>query len=157
MACAIDVSIKHEPSYTSPYAHPSSQPSQSPTSKRQRSTEPEGSEKRLKTDHESIGNDDLAAIIAQATASATQQFAQSGQGGQGRNAAADMLAAGEESSGSAVSSGLLADPHLYMRILSLPILESLVCLCLLSGMGIWFNGDSRAKLTLRSLSRSSRL
>ena len=126
-----DVSIKQESSYSSPYARSFDHHSDSPTAKRQRSTEPDGNQKRLKTDHGSIGNDDLAAIISQAAASVTQQLVQSDNvhGSQARNGEADTLTPREESSGKAISSGLLADPHLYMRILSLPILESLVRSC----------------------------
>jgi hypothetical protein len=72
-------------------------------------------------------NDDFAALLAQATADTTKQLEQTPHFEQAAQAEPDMgirLLEAPRSEGH--RSGFMVDPHLYIRILSLPILESLV-------------------------------
>jgi hypothetical protein len=77
-----------------------------------------------------LANDHLAALIAQATASVTQQLEQTPNGGQSSHERDEQprlsLSQNTQSGIAGHGSGFTSDPHLYMRILSLPILESLV-------------------------------
>ena len=75
-------------------------------------------EKRQRVDsgptNRGIPDDDMAAILAQATTAATQGIEDA------------MESAQEEDEASAEQPVFISDPHLSMRILSLPVLESLV-------------------------------
>ena len=126
-----DVPIKYE----SPYASESLSnfSPQSPTLKRRRSEEPDDigeKRQRIESSSDTLANDHLAAIIAQATASVRQQLGQSTTGGlisheqdeQPVSSVSRTIQNGSAGHGN----GFTSDPHLYMRILSLPILESLV-------------------------------
>jgi hypothetical protein len=150
-----DPPIKEEPSYSSGtgLSHPLMTP-ESPSLKRRRS---DGSqdmgEKRQRVDSGSSANKpagDLPGggfntMLAQVEGAVMQQYAPSGielaygphQAGQ----SCSLAAQNEHTEPQSQSNGFMSDPHLYMRILSLPILESLVrrappngkiCPCLLT-------------------------
>ncbi|KAH8803279.1 telomere repeat binding factor-domain-containing protein [Xylogone sp. PMI_703] len=101
--------------------------------KRRLSTEFQGEAGEKRQRIETTKDDlDLAALIAQATASATQQFVEStatqeNDNQQYHGLSSDLFVdnAPEQKETLAHNSGFSSDPHLYMRILSLPILESL--------------------------------
>ena len=144
-----DVPIKYESPYsTDPI--PDNSPQSSPL-KRQRSSEilEDTAEKRQRIDCTAPMTPlaDFAAILAQATASVTEHYAASSSVGlvsqsletsiQQYSASANTAPVQGNALGSVnqdnsdghvagTSSDFSSDPHLYMRILSLPILESLV-------------------------------
>ncbi|RDW72164.1 hypothetical protein BP5796_08198 [Coleophoma crateriformis] len=93
--------------------------------KRRRSSENmEGYEKRQKVEPITLANDNLAALLAQATASATQAFsAPVSNGFEAPQTIQEPVV--QHVNPAPVSTNGTSDPYLYMRILSLPILESL--------------------------------
>jgi len=117
--------VKYESPYTTDPAPPLS--SQSPSLKRRGSGEAEcHGEKRQRVDaapQSSANNDYLDSILAKAIADATTQF-------EPRHDIQDLPIASSNNSGQngtrGQNSGYTSDPHLYMRVMSLPILESLV-------------------------------
>jgi hypothetical protein len=132
--------------YESPYANDPPQFDAPPSPLKRRASQDvfmEGDEKRQRIEiEEQLGNDDLARIIAQATATATQSIADSTNmdlfNPSIEQMAQDFANQAAESFNeqppeppveqpvTEMSPGFSSDPHLYMRILSLPILESLV-------------------------------
>lgn len=128
----MEVPIKYE----SPYgAEPTADNQLESPLKRRLSTEfhedPGEKRQRIETAKDDL---DLAALIAQATASATQQFQvestaqHESENQQYHNAPVDIVANNNvQQQENNINAGTFSsDPHLYMRILSLPILESLV-------------------------------
>ena len=122
-----DVPIKYE----SPYASdsiPQFSP-QSPVLKRRHSEEPdEMGEKRQRVDagptNAGIPDDDMAVILAQATAAATQGIEEAME--QAQEDDEPSLFLDRDETKEELPTLFLSDPHLSMRILSLPVLESLV-------------------------------
>jgi protein TBF1 len=137
--------------YESPYSAepPQYDPNHSPLKRRFSETTrhaPASDEKRQRIEVEQppplpLGDDmDFAAMIAQAAAAASQEAPAPGPATSSGYAPQEPLPSVEEGfqarqeqefggvreSAATISSGFSADPHLYMRILSLPILESLV-------------------------------
>lgn len=106
----------------------------SSTQKRPNSDAQDGPEKRQRIEptHTAAGNDDnLAALLAQATAAATEQFQQSSNVHSNRDygppqSEGALATTQDEQRTTGDIHGFTSDPNLYMRILSLPILESLV-------------------------------
>jgi hypothetical protein len=104
--------------------------------KRRHSNTGDNAEKRQRIGPSSSGiTDEMAAIIAQATASATKAFAPASENSSYRqsNPAHTHPSTAYQTPSREQRNGLgthdhyyTSDPHLYMRILSLPILESLV-------------------------------
>jgi hypothetical protein len=68
-------------------------------------------------------DDDLAALLAQATATATQAVEMAAEQGQVHDEPSRFLSQDAEEEETTL---FISDPHLSMRILSLPILDSLV-------------------------------
>jgi hypothetical protein len=122
-----DVPIKYE----SPYPADSVSP-QSPALKRRLSEEPdEMGEKRQRVDsgpnNMAIPDDDMAAILAQATAAATQGIEEAAEQAQEDEEEDEpSLFVDHNETKEEQPTLFLSDPHLSMRILSLPVLESLV-------------------------------
>ena len=125
-----DVPIKYE----SPYpADPILQSSpQSPPLKRRLSEEPdEMGEKRQRVDsgpaNLATPDDDMAAILAQATAAAAQGIEDAAEQAEEEEAEDEPgLFMDQDETKEEQPALFLSDPHLSMRILSLPVLESLV-------------------------------
>lgn len=122
-----DVAIKYESPY--PSDSPPKFSPQSPVLKRRHSAEPdEMGEKRQRVDagptNAGIPDDDMAAILAQATAAATQGIEEAM--GQAQEDDEPSLLLGQDEVKEEQPALFLSDPHLSMRILSLPVLESLV-------------------------------
>ncbi|KAE9380288.1 hypothetical protein N431DRAFT_432577 [Stipitochalara longipes BDJ] len=132
-----DPRIKQEPLYNSmESASPATMPSESPSLKRRRSDESQDlGEKRQRVEPVSsmdrqAGNlisEEFQAALAKAAGATMQQHAPSSsalhlyeEGGSHHVAAPQEHTEHEDQ-----NSGFTSDPHLYMRILSLPILESL--------------------------------
>lgn len=69
-------------------------------------------------------DDDMAAILAQVTAAATQEIEEKME--QARDDDEPSLSLDHDETQEEPPTLLLSDPHLSMRILSLPVLESLV-------------------------------
>jgi hypothetical protein len=139
-----DVPIKYEsPYHAESIANFPSQSPQSPTLKRGRSEEDMGdsglkrqridslsSNAPLATPSKALANEEFARLLAQATASTTQQIEQSANIGQKRQPETNVsVNQNEPDRSERLGSGFANDPYLYMRILSLPILESLVISC----------------------------
>jgi hypothetical protein len=136
----IDVHIKHESPYSSETVASQAPISpQSPSLKRRRSDQSQDlGEKRQRVESGSSAtgapqgsiSDGFAAMLAQATGAVMQQHAPYGNGlhaGQEQSEEQSPLVSQNEQNGhEGHSSRFTSDPHLYMRILSLPILESLV-------------------------------
>ena len=116
--------MKYESPYTTEPVPPLS--SQSPSLKRRGSDEAERhGEKRQRVDAapQSSSDDYLDSILAKAIADATKQF-------EPRQDIQDLPITSSNTFGQngtrGQNSGYTSDPHLYMRVMSLPILESLV-------------------------------
>lgn len=136
-----DVPIKHESPYNGEAVSNQALVSpESPSLKRRRSDQSQDlGEKRQRVDSGSSANApteafpsaEFADMLAQATSTVMQQHAPYGNGlhvSEEQAAASTALVSQKELNGhEGRSSGFTSDPHLYMRILSLPILESLVC------------------------------
>lgn len=107
---------------------------QSPSLKRRRSNESQDlGEKRQRTDSSAdkpAGNlppEDFDTILARAAGAVMEHYAPSAVGMSSSQDQAGYNVAGLENiEPKGQSNGFISDPHLYMRILSLPILESLV-------------------------------
>jgi protein TBF1 len=128
--------------YESPYSNTSQHDSQAPPLKRRYSDigneARESDQKRQRVEVETLHMDDydFDNIVAQAAASAVQSFAGPTnyvQADRSQLASQDQYASRTDNAHSPrhlaqFSSRFSSDPHLYMRILSLPILESLASL-----------------------------
>jgi len=134
MRLQADVEIKHEIPSTSEVASAPLFPFSSPSNKRTRSTSPDSAEKRQRVEPVVLPglmpSDDFTSILQSVSLSVTQQFQQSVQG-QANKAQQDGPApvAGQNGHGGtsvAHTHGFTSDPYLSMRILSLPMLDSLV-------------------------------
>lgn len=135
-----DVPIKHESPYISETVVSQALISpQSPSLKRRRSDQSQDlGEKRQRIDSGSSAtgppqaplSDGFAAMLAQATGAVMQQHASNGNGLQvsqeQSGESCPLVSQNEQNGHKGRSSRFTSDPHLYMRILSLPILESLV-------------------------------
>jgi hypothetical protein len=135
-----DIPIKRESPYSSETIVSQALISpQSPTLKRRRSDQSQGSgEKRQRVDfgssatgpQEALLSDGFAAMLAQATGAVMQQHASDGNGlhvsQEQHGESGSVVSQNEQNGNEGHSSRFTSDPHLYMRILSLPILESLV-------------------------------
>ena len=117
-----DLNLKYESPYN---ASLNGSPLQSPALKRTRSEEDlhEDPSKRQRIEPpaaRNLPNEEFARLLAQATANTNEQIERDRPEPEyfGRQNAPDE--------GAKFQSGLANDPYLYMRILSLPILESLV-------------------------------
>jgi hypothetical protein len=124
-----DVPIKYESPYPAD-SMPQSSP-QSPALKRRLSEEPdEMGEKRQRVDsgpaNLAMPDDDMAAILAQATAAATQGIEEAAEQAQEEAEDEPGLFIDQDETKEEQPALFLSDPHLSMRILSLPVLESLV-------------------------------
>ncbi|KAH6679516.1 telomere repeat binding factor-domain-containing protein [Halenospora varia] len=125
-----NVPIKYETPYHAEQANMFSNP---PSQKRQRSTSQDAAEKRQRIEPAPAMDDDFARILAQATSLVTQQLQQSSdvqipqpvQTEPLQNIPNQITNHQEPTNGAYHTSRFMSDPNLYMRILSLPILESL--------------------------------
>ncbi|KAF4633020.1 hypothetical protein G7Y89_g5099 [Cudoniella acicularis] len=123
--------IKYESPYYAEQAQMFTPQPQTPSHKRQRSgsDSQDAAEKRQRVEPPSSDADDFAAILARTTASVTQQLGQSANI-QTQHASppqqSHFQSRNEQMGGAGLTSGFTSDPNLYMRILSLPILESLI-------------------------------
>jgi hypothetical protein len=129
-----DVEIKHENPPASDLASAPIFPFSSPSNKRTRSNSPGSAEKRQRIEpgvpSELTRSDDFTSILQSVSLSVTQQFQQSAQGQvnqvQQHEQAQDAVQNGHGETASAHTHGFTSDPYLSMRILSLPVLDSLV-------------------------------
>ena len=124
-----DVPIKYESPYPTDSVAQFSP--QSPTLKRRLSEDPdEMGEKRQRVDYGRVNltmpDDDMAAILARATAAATQGIEEAAEQAQEEDDDERAQSADQDEIKEEQPTLFLSDPHLSMRILSLPMLESLV-------------------------------
>jgi protein TBF1 len=136
----IDVPIKHESPYNGEAVSSQALVSpESPSLKRRRSDQSQDlGEKRQRVDSGSSAtassgpllSDGFASLLAQATDAVIQQHAPHGNGlhvsPERATPSTALVTQSEHNGHEGRSNGFTSDPHLYMRILSLPILESLV-------------------------------
>lgn len=128
-----DVPIKYESHYEI-----ASRSSRSPSIKRRRSDQSQMmGEKRQRVDSspEHAQHDDITAILAQATERAKSQFMAPSKQSSLAPQPVQNMRQNEEKGRAGHSNGFMSDPYLYMRILSLPMLESLVGNTCANGIG----------------------
>lgn len=124
-----DIPIKYESPYDADSV-PKFSP-RSPVLKRRLSEETDSmGDKRQRVDsgpaNMEMLDDDMAAILAQATAAATQGIQEAAEQAQEEDEDEASLFADQDEVKEEQPTLFLSDPHLSMRILSLPVLESLV-------------------------------